>query len=48
MWLQRFTPSTALYIMCRYALVANVLFTLALAEKLPTIILRFSYSPLIV
>ncbi|KAJ3498131.1 hypothetical protein NLJ89_g10257 [Agrocybe chaxingu] len=36
-WLKKFTISTALYIACRYAMVANVIYTLALAEKLPTI-----------
>ncbi|KAJ7200143.1 hypothetical protein GGX14DRAFT_466865 [Mycena pura] len=34
MWKQRFRLSTALYICCRYALVANVLYLLAIAEKL--------------
>ncbi|KAJ7438772.1 hypothetical protein B0H11DRAFT_2356679 [Mycena galericulata] len=34
MWGQRFRLSTALYIGCRYALVANVLYMLAIANKL--------------
>ncbi|KAJ7858779.1 hypothetical protein B0H13DRAFT_1640336 [Mycena leptocephala] len=32
-WKQRFRLSTALYICCRYALVANILYLLAVAEK---------------
>ena len=35
-WTKPFKLSTALYIMCRYGMVANVLYTLALAKKLPT------------
>ncbi|KAF8156564.1 hypothetical protein B0H34DRAFT_709679 [Crassisporium funariophilum] len=35
-WNKKPTASTALYIACRYAMVANVLYTFALAEKLPT------------
>ncbi|KAJ7204149.1 hypothetical protein GGX14DRAFT_544206, partial [Mycena pura] len=34
MWKQRFRLSTALYICCRYALVANVLYLLAISHKL--------------
>ncbi|KAF7358921.1 hypothetical protein MSAN_01232500 [Mycena sanguinolenta] len=34
MWGERFRLSTALYICCRYALVANVLYLLAIADKL--------------
>ncbi|KAJ7142757.1 hypothetical protein C8R44DRAFT_866060 [Mycena epipterygia] len=34
MWKQRFRLSTALYICCRYALIANVLYLLAIADKL--------------
>jgi len=34
-WRKRFTLSTGLYILCRYGMVANVLYTLALADKLP-------------
>ncbi|KAF8187959.1 hypothetical protein K438DRAFT_1467231, partial [Mycena galopus ATCC 62051] len=33
-WSQRFRLSTALYIGCRYALLANVLYLLAIADKL--------------
>ncbi|KIJ24117.1 hypothetical protein M422DRAFT_143774, partial [Sphaerobolus stellatus SS14] len=33
-WRKRFSVSTLMYICCRYALVANVLYTLALANKL--------------
>ncbi|KAF7349767.1 hypothetical protein MSAN_01703900 [Mycena sanguinolenta] len=33
-WKQKFRLSTALYIVCRYALVANVLYLLAIANKL--------------
>ncbi|KAJ6522041.1 hypothetical protein B0H19DRAFT_947917, partial [Mycena capillaripes] len=33
-WKQKFRLSTALYIGCRYALVANVLYLLAIANKL--------------
>ena len=39
-WTKRFTLSTALYIICRYGMVANVLYTLALANKLPTMRVR--------
>ena len=35
-WTKRFTLSTALYVLCRYGMVANILYTLALADKLPT------------
>jgi len=35
-WKKRFTLSTVLYILCRYGMVANILYTLALANKLPT------------
>jgi len=34
-WMKPFKLSTALYILCRYGMVANVLYTLALANKLP-------------
>ncbi|KIM38898.1 hypothetical protein M413DRAFT_75596 [Hebeloma cylindrosporum] len=34
-WTKRFTLSTALYILCRYGMVASVVYTLALAGKLP-------------
>jgi len=34
-WFKKFKISTALYIACRYAMVSNVLFTLALANKFP-------------
>ncbi|KIM35944.1 hypothetical protein M413DRAFT_449480 [Hebeloma cylindrosporum] len=45
-WTKRFTLSTALYIVCRYGMVANVLYTLALANKLPTMRLSmFSIGP---
>jgi hypothetical protein len=33
-WTKRFRLSTALYVLRRYGLVANVLYTLALADKL--------------
>src|SRR6188768_3208769 len=33
-WGRKFTISTALYIACRYALVANVIYTLAISDKL--------------
>lgn len=33
-WRQRFRASTLLYIFCRYALVANVLFLLAIGNDL--------------
>lgn len=33
-WREKFRFSTALYICCRYALVANVLYLLAIADKL--------------
>ena len=36
-WCRKFTISTALYIACRYALVANVLFVLAINNKLPSL-----------
>ncbi|CAA7267335.1 unnamed protein product [Cyclocybe aegerita] len=36
-WLRKFSLSTALYIAFRYGMVANVIYTLALAEKLPTL-----------
>ncbi|KAJ7479399.1 hypothetical protein B0H11DRAFT_1725631, partial [Mycena galericulata] len=39
MWGQRFRLSTALYIGCRYALVANVLYMLAIANKLGSTVL---------
>ncbi|PPQ88584.1 hypothetical protein CVT25_009964, partial [Psilocybe cyanescens] len=34
-WRRSFTFTTALYIACRYALVSNILFTLALNDKFP-------------
>ncbi|KAG7444421.1 uncharacterized protein BT62DRAFT_241895 [Guyanagaster necrorhizus] len=34
MWGSKFRLSTILYICCRYALIANVLYLLAIAEKL--------------
>jgi len=40
-WMRRFTLSTALYIACRYALVTNVLYTLAISNKLNTLRVRF-------
>ncbi|PPQ71427.1 hypothetical protein CVT26_011127 [Gymnopilus dilepis] len=43
MWHKKFKISTALYIACRYAMVSNVLYTLAQADKLPT--LRLETSP---
>lgn len=33
-WRKKFTLSTALYIMCRYSLVANVIYLLAISNKL--------------
>jgi hypothetical protein len=39
-WTKRFTLSTALYILCRYGMVANVLYTVALADKLPKMRVR--------
>jgi len=36
-WRKKFTISTALYIACRYALVANVLYILAISDKLKTL-----------
>ncbi|KAJ7239055.1 hypothetical protein C8J57DRAFT_1439033 [Mycena rebaudengoi] len=38
MWKERFRVSTALYIGCRYALIANVLYLLAIADKLGSMI----------
>ena len=35
-WTKRFTLSTLLYVLCRYGMVANILYTLAIADKLPT------------
>ncbi|KAJ3517097.1 hypothetical protein NLJ89_g718 [Agrocybe chaxingu] len=43
-WLRKFSLSTALYIACRYGMVANVIYTLALAEKLPTLRVRGYFS----
>ena len=40
-WTKRFTLSTLLYILCRYGMVANILYTLAIADKLPTMRVRF-------
>lgn len=37
-WSQRFRLSTALYIGCRYALLANVLYLLAIADKLGSMV----------
>ncbi|KAF8909665.1 hypothetical protein CPB84DRAFT_1433643 [Gymnopilus junonius] len=34
-WLKKFKISTALYIACRYALISNILFLFALADKFP-------------
>ena len=39
-WTKRFTLSTLLYALCRYGMVANVLYTLAIADKLPTMRVR--------
>ena len=36
-WRRKFTLSTALYIACRYALVANVIYTLAISNRLKTL-----------
>jgi len=36
-WRKKFTFSTALYIACRYALVANVIYILAISDKLKTL-----------
>lgn len=41
MWGQRFRFSTALYIGCRYALVANVLYLLAIGNKLGSTVRAF-------
>jgi hypothetical protein len=41
-WTKRFTLSTALYIPGRYGMVTNVLYTLALADKLPTMRVNFA------
>ena len=40
-WKRPFTLSTSLYILCRYGMVANILDTLALAQKFPTTRVRF-------
>ncbi|KAJ7669572.1 hypothetical protein B0H17DRAFT_207473 [Mycena rosella] len=40
MWKERFRLSTALYIGCRYALIANVLYLLAVADKLGSTVHR--------
>ena len=40
-WTKRFTLSTLLYVLCRYGMLANILYTLALADKLPTMRVRF-------
>ncbi|KAK0488669.1 hypothetical protein IW261DRAFT_1557108 [Armillaria novae-zelandiae] len=45
MWHSKFKWSTALYICCRYALIANVLYLLAIAKKLGARVLPF-LSPL--
>jgi hypothetical protein len=44
-WTRPFTLSTLMYIFCRYGMVANVLYTLALAKKLPTMRVRFVEVP---
>ncbi|KAJ7441294.1 hypothetical protein B0H11DRAFT_2096420 [Mycena galericulata] len=44
MWGQRFRLSTAFYIGCRYALVANVLYLLAVAHKLGSTVCDFWYQ----
>jgi len=36
-WTKRLTLSTLLYVLCRYGMVANILYTLAIADKLPTL-----------
>jgi len=36
-WRKKFTFSTALYIACRYALVANIIYTLAINNMLKTL-----------
>ena len=41
-WTKRFTLSTLLYVLCRYGMVANILYTLAIADKLPTMRVRFA------
>ncbi len=41
MWGSKFKLSTVLYICCRYALVANVLYLLAIAKKLGARVLPF-------
>ena len=33
-WSQRFRTSTVLYVFCRYALVANVIYLLSIANKI--------------
>ena len=40
-WTKRFTFSTLLYVLCRYGMVANILYTLAIADKLPIMRVRF-------
>jgi hypothetical protein len=40
-WKRPFTLSTAMYILCRYGMVSNVLYALALAQKLPTMRVSF-------
>ncbi|KAF8909676.1 hypothetical protein CPB84DRAFT_1434344 [Gymnopilus junonius] len=39
-WLKEFKISTVLYIACRYALISNVLFVLALANRIPHLRVR--------
>jgi len=40
-WMKRFKLSTLLYVLCRYGMVAKVFYTLAIADKLPTMRVRF-------
>ena len=40
-WTKRFTLSTLLYVLCRYGMVTNILYTLAIADKLPAMRVYF-------
>ncbi|KAF8993131.1 hypothetical protein BDQ17DRAFT_160132 [Cyathus striatus] len=41
-WLGKIRLSTLLYVFCRYAMVANVIFALVLAKKLPSMRVYFN------
>ena len=43
-WLKKFKISTGLYIACRYALLTNILFLLALGDDVPNLRVRGTAS----